>query len=146
MSCGVGRRHSSDLGLLWPAAMSLIRPVAWALPYAEGTALKGQNKQTQVYVKPKAQRSLRGFLFQGGNRCPGRSHRQLQKNTWKATEVWLLTLRSRRSFKGQVPPAHHTRIPGGHQAQHPEEDAVEARGCLSQDFSPRTSGPKNQRE
>ena len=37
MSCGVGRRHGSDLALLWLwlrlAATALIRPLAWKLPY-----------------------------------------------------------------------------------------------------------------
>ena len=36
MSCGIGRRHSSDLMLLWlwcrPAAVALIRPLAWEPP------------------------------------------------------------------------------------------------------------------
>ena len=44
MSCGVVRRHSSDLALLWlwrrPAVVALIRPLAWELPCAAGTALK----------------------------------------------------------------------------------------------------------
>jgi len=48
MSCGVGRRCGSDPELLslWrkPAAIALIRPLAWELPYAEGAALKRQNK------------------------------------------------------------------------------------------------------
>ena len=46
MSCGVVRRHSSDLALLWlwrrPAVVALIRPLAWELPCAVGTALKRQ--------------------------------------------------------------------------------------------------------
>jgi len=44
MSCGVGRRHGSDLVLLWlwhrPAAVVPIRPLAWEPPYAAGAALK----------------------------------------------------------------------------------------------------------
>ena len=40
MSCGVGHRHGSDPALLWlwcrPAAVALIQPVAWKLPYAAG--------------------------------------------------------------------------------------------------------------
>ena len=44
MSCGVGRRRSSDLVLLWLwcrlVATALIRPLAWEPPYAEGVALK----------------------------------------------------------------------------------------------------------
>ena len=38
VSCGVGCRHTSDLALLWlwfrPAAVALIRPLAWDPPYA----------------------------------------------------------------------------------------------------------------
>ena len=49
MSCGVGHRHGSDLALLclWHrlVATTLIRPLAWETPSAEGAALKGQ-KQT----------------------------------------------------------------------------------------------------
>ena len=48
MSCGVGRRHGSDLTLLWlrcrPAAAAPIRPLAWEPPYATGAALKRSNK------------------------------------------------------------------------------------------------------
>ena len=44
MSCGIGCRHDSDPKLLWlwyrPAAIALIRLLAWELPYAVGTALK----------------------------------------------------------------------------------------------------------
>ena len=47
MSCGVGRRHGSDLVFLWlwhrPSAVALIRPLAWESPYAKGVALKRQN-------------------------------------------------------------------------------------------------------
>ena len=48
MSCGVGRECGSDLVLQWlwcrPAAVALIRPLAWELPYATGVALKGKNE------------------------------------------------------------------------------------------------------
>ena len=42
MSCGVGRRHGSDLAWLWlwHRLASLIRPLAWEPPYAVGAALK----------------------------------------------------------------------------------------------------------
>ena len=44
MSCGVGRRHSSDPVLLWlwckAATIAPIRPLAWEPPYAAGAALK----------------------------------------------------------------------------------------------------------
>ena len=57
MSCGVGRRHGSDLALQWLwcrlVASALIRPLAWKLPYAAGAALKRQkeNKQTNKQTK-----------------------------------------------------------------------------------------------
>ena len=48
VSCGIGRRCSSDLALLWLwcrlAAVALIRTLAWELPYAVGVAIKKQNK------------------------------------------------------------------------------------------------------
>ena len=44
MSCGVGCRHGLDPELLglWcrPAAVALIQPQAWELPYTEGAARK----------------------------------------------------------------------------------------------------------
>ena len=51
MTCGVGRRHGSDLVLLWlwrrPAAIAPIQPLGWQLSYAAGAALKSKkNKQT----------------------------------------------------------------------------------------------------
>ena len=49
MSCGEGHRHSSDLVLLWLwprlAAVALIGPLDWELPYATGAALKSKNKK-----------------------------------------------------------------------------------------------------
>jgi len=52
MSCGVGRRHSSDPALLWlwcrPAATAPIRPLAWEPPNAMGTALKRQKKKKKI--------------------------------------------------------------------------------------------------
>ena len=44
MSCGVGRKLGLDLELLWLwhrlAAIALIRPLVWELPYAVGAVLK----------------------------------------------------------------------------------------------------------
>ena len=44
MSCGVGHRRGSDLGLLWCrlAAVAPIQPLAWKFPYAAGPALKSK--------------------------------------------------------------------------------------------------------
>ena len=48
MSCGVARRLGLDPALLWlwrrPAAVAMIRPLAWEFPYAVGAALKRQKK------------------------------------------------------------------------------------------------------
>ena len=57
MSCGVGCRGSLDLVLLWlgcrPAAVALIRPLAWELPYAVGVALKSERKKEKRTFKNK---------------------------------------------------------------------------------------------
>ena len=49
MSCGIGRRYGSDLALLWlwhrPAAIDLIRPLAWEPAYAASAALKSKKKK-----------------------------------------------------------------------------------------------------
>ena len=51
MSYSVGCRCGLDLALLWLwcrlEAMALIRPLAWELLYAEGMALKRQNKKIE---------------------------------------------------------------------------------------------------
>ena len=51
VSCGVGRRCSWDLVLLclWPrpAAIAVIRPLAWELPFASGVTLKTKKKKRQ---------------------------------------------------------------------------------------------------
>ena len=49
MSFGVGRRQVSNLTLLWLwrglAAVALIQPLAWELPYATDVALKSKKKK-----------------------------------------------------------------------------------------------------
>ena len=48
MNCGVGRRCGLDLALLWLwcrlAAVALIQPLAWELPWVAGVALKEEKK------------------------------------------------------------------------------------------------------
>ena len=55
MSCGVVRRCSSDLVLLWLcyrlAAAALIQPLAWELPCAEGMALKSKKEKKKEREK-----------------------------------------------------------------------------------------------
>ena len=57
MSCGISCRRVSGPELLWlwhmPAAVAMIQPLAWELPYAVGVALKRQNKQTNKNKKQK---------------------------------------------------------------------------------------------
>ena len=49
MSCDLGCRRGLDPMLLWlwcrPAATTLIRPLAWEPPYAEGVALEKTKKK-----------------------------------------------------------------------------------------------------
>ena len=61
MSCGVSCRRSSDAVMLclWckPAAIALIRPLAWEPPYAVGVALKRKintsiNQSITLEVEP----------------------------------------------------------------------------------------------
>ena len=51
LSCGVGCRHGSDLVLLWLccrlAAVALIQPLAWELPYV---ALKDKKKKKKPTI------------------------------------------------------------------------------------------------
>ena len=55
MSGGVGRRHSSDPLLLWLwcrlAAVALIQPLVWEIPYAASGPLK---KKTAKKIKIKS--------------------------------------------------------------------------------------------
>ena len=75
MSCGVGRRHGSDLawlglGLgLWLAATAPIGPLAWEPPYASGVALKDKKikkkKRTCTYIKLySVSKKITHILFQ----------------------------------------------------------------------------------
>ena len=54
MSCCVGHRYSSNSTLLWPwcrpAAATMIRPLAWELPYALGVTLKRQNQTNKKHM------------------------------------------------------------------------------------------------
>ena len=55
MSCGVACRYSSDPALLWLwlrlAAVALILPLAWELPYTMGVAQKQKTKQNKMKKK-----------------------------------------------------------------------------------------------
>ena len=56
MSCGVVRRCSSDLALLWLCCRlvaTLIQPLAWEPPYAAGTAQEMAKRQNKTETKPK---------------------------------------------------------------------------------------------
>ena len=57
MSCGVGRRHGSDLALLWlwyrPAATAPIGPLAWELPYATDVVLEKTRRQKKKKKKER---------------------------------------------------------------------------------------------
>ena len=64
MSCGVGRRRSSVLMLLWlwcrRAAVAPIGPLVWEPPYAMGAALKKAKKKKK---ERKEKKKLWKWLF-----------------------------------------------------------------------------------
>ena len=53
MICGVGHRRGLDPTLLWlwcrPAAIALIRPLAWKPPCAVGVAIKYKQKESKTH-------------------------------------------------------------------------------------------------
>ena len=74
MSCGVGRRCSSDLALLWlwyrPVATAPIGPPAWEPPYTTGVALKRQkdkiknkNKNDDQFEREPVHETVGGCFF-----------------------------------------------------------------------------------
>ena len=62
MSCGVGRRRSSDPALLWLwhrlAAVAPTGPLAWEPPYATGETL--EDKKTTITTKKFTETEKRG--------------------------------------------------------------------------------------
>ena len=75
MSCGAGCRCGSDLALLWLwcrlAAVALIPPLAWGLPYAEGVALKKRKKKKGSSASQNVLNGTSGPTF---SLRPARSH------------------------------------------------------------------------
>ena len=79
MGCGVGHRYGSDLAWLWlwcrPAAVALIRPLAWEPPYASGAALKRSIKKKRERGKLCYQQGCLDRADQcpwkSGSPCPG---------------------------------------------------------------------------
>ena len=67
MSCGVGRRRSSDPTLLWlwcrPVATALIQPQAWEPPYALGAAQENSKNTKKKKKKKKKKKTLKLFAF-----------------------------------------------------------------------------------
>ena len=68
VSCGVGRRCSSDPELLWlqcgPEVVALIRPLAWEPSYATSVALKNkQTKKPPSFQKTASMSSKNKFPF-----------------------------------------------------------------------------------
>ena len=63
MSCGVGRRRSSDLALLWlwcrPVAVALIQPLALEAPHAEGVSLKRRKEKKKKKERKTEEKKFR---------------------------------------------------------------------------------------
>ena len=75
MSCGVGRRCSSDPALLWlwhrPAARALFRPLAWEPPYAASAALKRHthtHTHTHKMLLMRSQMEIGNVLLDNGGK------------------------------------------------------------------------------
>ena len=66
MSCGAGHRHGLDPVLLWlwyrPAAVVLIRPLAWELTYASPAAIKAKKKAKKSPNKKKKINLFHSFI------------------------------------------------------------------------------------
>ena len=66
MSCGVGRRHSSDPALLWLwhrlATTALIRPLAWEPPYAVDSALERTKDKNKNKNKTKQKNHMHLYV------------------------------------------------------------------------------------
>ena len=64
VSCGIGLRYDSDLALLWLwrrlAAVALIRPLAWELPYASRVPCTPQKACVLLHVMPEEHTWSRG--------------------------------------------------------------------------------------
>ena len=92
MSCGAGRRRSSDLALLWLwrrlAAKALIQSLAWERPCATGGALKIKNKQTKTKHKLSGLQSSVCIFFKA----------PIQHSL--IPDVWLVGPGRRRRFGG----------------------------------------------
>ena len=91
MSCGVGRRRSSDPALLWcrPAAEAPIQPLAWEPPYAMGVALKKKKKdrgqagsKSKEHIFSVLQRSI---YYRAGSALP-----KLQSSAYPLQECHML--------------------------------------------------------
>ena len=66
MSCGVGHRRGLDSVLLrlWcrPAAVALIRPLAWEPPYAVSAALNRKKKEKKEKKKKRSALDVRNSI------------------------------------------------------------------------------------
>ena len=65
LSCGVGHRRDLDPALQWlwrrPAAVALIRSLAWELAYATCVALKKAKKKSRCWKHSKFENSIQMF-------------------------------------------------------------------------------------
>ena len=74
VSCGIGRRRSSDPTLLWlwfrPAATARIRPLAWEPPDTAHGALKRQEEKRSGLWKSMEESVSRKEWWTSGEKCP----------------------------------------------------------------------------
>ena len=59
MNCGIGRRHSLDLALLWlrhrRVATALIQLLAWEPPYVAEALKRPKKKNDILYLSPDSE-------------------------------------------------------------------------------------------
>ena len=92
MSCGVGRRCSIDLALLWlwcrPAARALIPPLDWELSNAKGALPKNKVKKKKE-IKGSQFLSGEGKGSEGSNNVKGRTALNCTHQTVKMVHFTL---------------------------------------------------------
>ena len=142
MSCGVGLRHGLDPAWLWqgciPAAVALIRPLAWEPPCAAGVTLKRKEER----IRLQSLGSLRRHSFSswpGDFHMAGVQPLKERRNKQKETSLFLHTvntclcppvsraLRTPR-WRGFLPPVQHVSL-----GLHPPHQAL---CCLGREPAP----------
>ena len=82
MSYGVGRKRGLDPVLLWPAAMALIRPLAWEPPYAASVGKKREKEPVTNIATFTKNKKCRSSHRGTAEMNPTRNHEVLGAIPW----------------------------------------------------------------